>query len=329
MAKVTRSVQYRYLDRERFGLVDGSLASILRRGLRVKRNGDIIGEKARARIADLDQVGQLTLLNGIKGLDENGPIAGELLLYRQGFDVPAIAENLDSEENRFETQMFKTDGKNKPIMGALYFAALGDHVGVIASKAVNAHWLERYLTWLLKDKCELLDVEDVVSLNASISIDGDEPSRAGEAKGLKIQATGVGNDGRPKTIRKERASGRGGTVLEVLALLGVGPDAIESIKNDIPEGGKLEGDFQVYIKEGRKRQPMSMGTLDHTLRNLDPDDVSIERKGSKSRGRLLFLSEPVRVTEGPAGLEPNEAIELIIDQLYRWGRNGTFTIESE
>lgn len=301
---------------------------MLRAGLNVERGGDVIGQKVRLRIADLEQAGQLTVLNGIKGL-ESGPIAGEILLYRQGFDVPAIAENLNSEENRFPLEVYQTDGTNKPIVGALYFAAIGDHVGVISSRQVTPRWLERYLTWLLKDKCEHLDGEDVIELNASISIDGTPPSRNGPAKALRIQAQAVKNDGSPKTIRKERASGKGGTVLEVLRLLGVGQDAIDSIRQDIPQGGNLEGDFQVYIKEGRNRRPLSTDTLDHAFRNLDPEDLSIDRNGSRSRGSAIYLSEPVRVTEAPAGLEPNEALEQIVAQLYKWANNGTITIEGE
>lgn len=326
MTKVTRSIQYRYLNRIRIGDRDDTLEELLRRGLRVKRNGDVLGEKARARIADLDQSGQLTLLNGIKGLDAAGFVAGELLLYRQGFDVPAIAESLDSHDNRFELSVFKTDGKNKPVVGALYFAAVGDHVGVIASKAVTSRWLERYLTWLLKEKSEAIDFEDVVELNASISVAGEPLSRNGPAKTMTIRAEGVQSDGKPKTVRKERASGKGGTVLEVLRLLGIGDEAIDSIKRDIPEGGNLEGEFQVYIKEGRNKRPLSSDTLDHAFRNVEPDDLDIVRPGSRSRGKALFLSEPARLTEAPAGLEPNEAIEMIVDQLYRWGKNGTITL---
>ncbi len=327
MTKVTRSVQYRYLSHRRLDLPSGDLASLLRSGLQVRRNGDTIGHKARARIADLDQSGQLTLLNGIKGLDGDGPIAGELLLYRQGFDVPAIAENLDSEENRFELQLFKTDGKNKPVLGSLYFAAIGDHLGFIGSQKVTSRWLERYLTWLLKDKCELLEGENVIELNASISIDGTPPSRNGPARGLKIQASSVGGDWKERVIRREHAKGRGGTVLDVLRVLGIGEDAIDSIRNDIPENGRLEGDFQVYIKEGRNKRELSTDSLDHAFRNLDQDDFSIERPGSRTRGGTIYLSEPVRVTEAPAGLEPNEALEEIITQLYRWANNGTISIE--
>jgi hypothetical protein len=331
MPKVTRAIQYRYLHRQRAGLAPGTetLSEVLARGLRTRKNGDVIGEKARARIADLDQVGQLTLLNGLQGLDGNSMVAGELLLYRQGFDVPAISEDLDGEENRFELKLFKTDGKNKPVVGALYFAVLGDHVGVISSKVVTPRWLERYLTWLLKDKCELLDAEDVIELNASISIDGTLPSRNGAAKAIKIKAEAVDAEGKPRRVKKQDARGRGGTVLEVLALLGVGKDAIESLRRDVPEGANLEGDFQVYIKEGRSRKPLSADTLDHAFRNLDPEDVDIERKGSKARGKQLFLSEPARITEAPAGLDPNEAIEQILAQLYRWANNGTINLSHD
>ncbi|WP_422058635.1 hypothetical protein [Sphingomonas sp.] len=328
MAKVQRTVQYRYLHRARAGLAPGTetLSQLLARGLRMRHGEHVIGERAKLRIADLDQAGQLTVLNGIKGLDADSFLAGELLLYRKGFDVPAISEDLDGEHNRFELNLFKTDGKNKPIVGALYFAAIGDHCGIIASQSVTPRWLERYLTWLMKDKSELLDVEDVIELSNFLPVaDAPEAAKA-EARGFRIRAGAVNSAGQSERVKKKDAKGEGGTVLEVLRVLGVGDDAIESIRQDIPDDGKLEGDFQVYIRRGRKREAVSSRTLNHALRNVDQDDLDIDRKGSKARGGKLYLAEPVRVTETPAGLDPNEAIEQIIGQLYRWGNAGTINL---
>ena len=319
MAKVQRSVQYRYLDRSRAGLGDKKLEQALLEALAEKRDGALIGAVARARIADLEQSGQLTLWNGLQGFADKATLAGELLLYKQGFDVTAVEEDLEQDHARFKLVNYQTDGKNKPVEGALYFAVIGDHIGVIQSNAVTGRWLERYLTWLLKDIAGLIAAENVIHLSARQLLGNEDPRRRGPAKALTMHAQ---SSTRNERALREKARGRGGTVLEVLEILGVGKDTIESIEQDIPEGGRLEGDFLVYIKEGNKRREISMGTVDHMARNAQPGDLDIIRPGSKVRENMMSMSEPVRLTETVLGLSPNEAMAEIVNVLYKWAEQG-------
>ncbi len=319
MPKVQRSVQYRYLDRPRAGIGEKKLEHMLREALAERRDGTVIGAVARARIADLEQSGQLTVWNGLQGFDDKATLAGELLLYKQGFDVTAIEEDLEQDHARFKLVNYQTDGKNKPIEGALYFSVIGDHVGIIQSNAVTGRWLERYLTWLLKDITGLIEVESVIHLNSRQLLANEDPRNRGPAKALTMHAQ---SSTRNERALREKARGRGGTVLEVLEVLGVGKDTIESIEQDIPEGGRLEGDFLVYIKEGNKRREISMGTVDHMARNAQPGDLDIIRPGSKVRDNMMSMSEPVRISESVLGLDPNEAMAEIVNVLYKWAERG-------
>lgn len=318
MPKINRTVQYRYLDRTRVDLKEPTLEASIRKALAGKRDGSIIGKEARARIADLAQEGQITLWNGMKGFNSKSVLQGELLLYKQGFNQTAIEERLDQGDPRFKLVTFKTDGKSKPVEGALYFAVIGDHVGLIQSNAVTSRWLERYLTWLLKDITGVIDAEDVVNLSSKTSIGEQDISKLGPARSLTVHAQPTEREQTTRDL-KSKAKGAGATVLEVLELLGVGKDAIKSIEHDIPQGGRLEGDFLVYIKEKNRRKPISVGTLDHAFRNTDPSDIEIDHGGSKVRDNMRHLSEPVRLTETPHGLDPEEAMEEIVNVLYKWG----------
>jgi len=327
MTKVTRSVQYRYLDRDRAQIGEKKLDQVLLEALKETRDSDVIGKKVRARIADLNQSGQLTVWNGLQGFETGTVIAGELVLYRQGFDIPAIEERLDGEGNRFDLVRFQTDGKSKPIEGAAYFAVIGDHVGIIQSNAVTGRWLERYFTWLLKDATSIIDGESVIALSARIGFDPKDMARAGPAKALTLHANPdipsetTDTLSSSRTFRAKR-KGKGATVVEILKLMGLDGDAIESIKADIPTGGSLEGDFLVFIKQGNNRKQISVGTMDYAFRNAEPGDIDIERKGSSVRNNLQTFSEPVRVQETPIGLDPNDAIERIIGVLHMWNKNG-------
>lgn len=317
MAKINRSVQYRYLDRTRVDLHEPNLETAIRKALAGKRDGNTIGKEARARIADLAQEGQITLWNGMKGFNSKSVLQGELLLYKQGFNQTAIEEKLDQGDARFKLVTFTTDGKSKPVEGALYFAVIGDHVGLIQSNAVTSRWLERYLTWLLKDITGVIDAEDVINLSSKTSIGEQDLSKLGPARSLKLHAQPSERETTTRDL-KSKAKGAGATVIEVLQLLGVGKEAIESIEQDIPKDGRLEGDFLVYIKEKNRRKPISVGTLDHAFRNTDPRDIEIDHGGSKVRDNMRHLSEPVRLTETPHGLDPEEAMEEIVNVLYKW-----------
>jgi hypothetical protein len=336
MAKVNRTVQYRYLDQVRAGVTKDTLEDLLRAALSERRGGDIIGLKARARIADLEQSGQQTLWNGLQGFDPKGVLAGELVLYKQGFDVPAIVESLDNEENRFKLVRFQTDGKSKPIEGTLYFAIIGNNLGIIQSNSVNGRWLERYFTWLLKDITGHLASEQFISLNTKTAFSVTDLERIGSAKTLTVHASSVhsGADSGPSAFQpsrdfKTKRKGKGATVLEVLRLMGLGDDTIGSIEADVPPGGSLEGDFLVFIKHKNRKKPISLGTLDYAFRNTIPGEVDIESKGASVRDNLQSRSASVRVSEGPLGLDPNEAIETIIGMLHRWGEQGVINLSGD
>jgi len=268
------------------------------------------------------------LWNGLKGLNASSVLQGELLLYKQGFNQTAIEERLDKGDARFKLVTFTTDGKSKPLEGALYFAVVGDHVAIIQSNAVTSRWLERYLTWLLKDITGILTGESVINLSSKTTLGEEDLSNLGPARSLTIHAKAGDREMTTRALR-EKAKGAGATVFEVLELLGVGKDAIDSIRSDIPEGGRLEGDFLVYIKEKNRRKPISMGTIDHAFRNTDPADLEIEHKGSRVKNNMRHLSEPVRLKETPHGLDAEEAMEEIVNVLYKWAERSLIDLDPE
>jgi hypothetical protein len=83
---VTRkaTVQYRQLTRNLADLGSLSLKDALSNALRHSRAGFVIGDRATARIADLDQDGRQTLINKMTSGSRAGPVLeGQLLRLRQ------------------------------------------------------------------------------------------------------------------------------------------------------------------------------------------------------------------------------------------------------
>lgn len=327
MARVSRSVQYRYLNRGACGpvesLTDTTLMGMIRSALGRRRRGDVLGRWARARVADLDHNGQIVLLNGFKGENfDQVAFSGQLVLYREGIDVPTIREKLEEETNRFDIVQFHTPEENKPIEGVLYFVVIGNHVGLITSSAVRNRWLERYLTWLLKDAADIIRDEDYIELNARISLKGDksEPLLMQEIA-LRPQAN------LPKEIRSSRLARRErgiskATVLDILNLLGVGEEAGDDLAESVPEGGTLEGEFRVFIKKGRLKCNFDKDTLDHAFRNIDDENPRWSGKSGKISDGMLYLAETVQIEATGSWLDPENAIEQIVEQMYRWARQG-------
>lgn len=328
MARVSRNVQYRYLNRGACSpvesLTDTTLMGMIRSALRRRRRGDVLGRRARARIADLDHDGQIVLLNGFKGdgFDQSA-FSGQLVLYREGIDVPTIEEELKKETNRFDIVQFHTPQENKPIEGVLYFVVIGNHVGLITSNAVRNRWLERYLTWLLKkDAADIIRDEDYIELNARISLEGDkaDPLLMQEIA-LRPQANSVEEIRSSHLARRERGISKG-TVLDILGILGVGEEAGDDLAESVPEGGTLEGEFRVFIKKGRLKCNFDKDTLDHAFRNIDDENPKWSGKSGKISDGMLYLAETVQIEATGSWLDPENAIEQIVEQMYKWARQG-------
>lgn len=327
MARVSRSVQYRYLNCKACSpvesLTDTTLMGMIRYALRQKRRGDVLGKRARARIADLDQNGQIVLLNGFKG-DNSSQVAfsGQLVLYREGIDVPTIEEKLEKETNRFDIVQYHTPEENKPIEGVLYFVVIGNHVGLITSNAVRNRWLERYLTWLLKDAADVIRDEDYIELNARISLKGDkaEPLLMQEIA-LRPQASSPEEIKSSRLVRREKGISKA-TVLDILKVLGIGDEAGDDLAKSVPDDGTLEGEFRVFIKKGRFKWNFDKDTLDHAFRNIDDENPKWSGKSGKISDGMLYLAETVQVEATGSWLDAENAIEQIVEQMYRWAKQG-------
>ena len=316
MATARKTVQYRCSDTPDGGV----LMDNIRDALQQRRDGNLVGENVRARVADLAQSGQMTVLNQISGVDYNDKaFSGQLILYRLGMDVPTLQDQQGEQTNQFNVAAHYTQGE-KPIEGVLYFTVIGNHVGLIGSRAVRSRWLERYLTWLLKDKGNVIKGEDVISLNASFELEGAEYQLA-EPKEMMIH---ISSEPKRDAVRQfiNQAEGKGGQVFKALKALGFDDYGISEIANRIPEGGTLEGDLKVYIKKGRLKEPMSIATIDHALRNIDSEDLAVSSGGEKLIKGLIKLSATVDVECRESWLDPDDAVVQIKRQMHTWSQNG-------
>ena len=295
MAKQS-TVQYRRLNRDSLPALS-ELKTALVESMPSQKGGRLVGEHVGNRRFDLDQDGRLTLLNKIS-LREHWDqpfFAGQLTYFERGANVPAILGDPDADVNELDLGQFALGANASMIHGILYFAVVGDHVGLIESTGLRSGRLERFLTQLLTQS-DLLQPGETIVLNAQFT--GEGGRRVTEATSVEVATKrarrndiDVG-EGAPRILEQdiERARREGQSVIQVLEVLGWTPDDIERLMTEVPPGGWLEGFFRFVIKSrATRRKTIKRETLDEAFRNINPADITILGRASARRMALLSL----------------------------------------
>lgn len=323
MAKAT--IQYRQLKTE--GLwpeidLKAMIVDVLR------RRG--WADNAKTRVIDLDQDQSFVILNKVTAPETwDGPVfAGQLIQLQAGTDVHAVMQSLEDDTAEYVVQSLNVGERVKVVKGVLYFVLAGNHLGVIEGQQVRGRLLERYFTALLQRAGELEPGQAIILIGKFLAGNGKELSESSE---IQVAAAPANRDrGRheqnipPRIEEREAAAEREheqATVFEVLRMLGWNEEALERLGADIPEGGWIEGFFKVFIKERRKRKPISRATINEALRNIDPADLGLKGDGSE-KGGIIKMSVQRDIRTIGSLLDPTDAIEQITNALRDWAASG-------
>jgi len=322
------TIQYRQLKTE--GLWAGvDLKAMLVDVLRRQRRGQIVSDHAKLRIIDIDQDQSFVILNKLSDpASWGGPVfAGQIIHLQEGSDVHAVMQSLEEDTAEFVVQSLNVGEQARVLKGALYFAVVGNHVGLIEGQQVRGRTLERYLTALLQG-AEELDPGQAIILNGSFTTgDGKELSESSELTVSAVPNRGanapVGAERAAEIIEREAARAReeGSTVFDVLRTLGWGQEAIESLRAEVPDDGWIEGFFRVFIKQKNKRKPISRATINEALRNIDPADIGLRGDG-REKGGIVKLSTQRTIETVNSLLDPSDAMEQIVNALREWSAAG-------
>lgn len=325
MPTKTTTVQYRQLKTDELGEgadLKAMLVDVLRR-----RGWDT---NAKHRILDLDQDQSFVILNKLTNPETwAGPIfAGQLIQLQEGSDVHAVTQSLDEDTAEFVLQNLNVGERARVLKGSLYFAVVGNHVGLIEGQQVRGRTLERYLTALFQKADELEPGRAIILNGKFMAGNGKELDESSE---ITVAATPNKSDERPLRGRDQESelAGReagaardeGATVFDVLRILGWSNEAITSLKGEVPDDGWIEGYFKVFIKERRRKKAISRATINEALRNIDPSDLGLRGNGSE-KGGIVKLSMQKPVETRRSLLDPASAMEQIVNALREWAAAG-------
>lgn len=326
MAK-KHTIQYRQLKIE--GLWDEfDLKAMIVDVLRRQRRGQVVAENARLRVIDIDQDQSFVILNKISDpATWDGPVfSGQVIHLQEGSDVHAVLQSLEEDTAEFVLQNLNVGEQARVLKGALYFAVVGNHVGLIEGQQVRGRTLERYLTALLQQANEIEPGQAIILNGKFTAGDGKELSESSEITIAAEPNRGVNAPARGRAqqiIEHEAARAReeGHTVFDVLRTLGWGADAIDSLRAEVPDDGWIEGFFRVFIKARRQKRPISRATINEALRNIDPSDIGLKGDGSE-KGGIVKLSIQKNIHSVGSLLDPADAMAQIIAALREWAAAG-------
>lgn len=188
--------------------------------------------------------------------------------------------------------------------------------------------MERYLTALLQ-RAEEIEPGQAIILNSKFMAgDGKELAASSE---IEVSAAPTNRQGErrerpvePRVQQREAAEAREheqATVFDILRMLGWSDEAIDSLGAEIPDDGWIEGFFKVFIKERRRRKPISRATINEALRNIDPADLGLRGDGSE-RGGIVKMSIQRDIRTAGSLLDPADAMEQITNALRDWATAG-------
>lgn len=320
------TIQYRYLKTEELP-AGANLKRMIVEAMRADRGGQRIGSSARARVLDLDQDNSYVILNKITEAAhwDNQVFAGQLIHLQHGADVAAVMQSLEEDAEEFLLEQVNLGERARVLKGVMYFASIDNHVGLLEGQQVKGRTLERYLTRLLQDHGPL-NAGEAILLNGSFrAADGKELA---EARDISINAEpnrgeAAQRDVAGRMIEEEaaRVQREGATVFDVLETLGWSADAIDKLREEVPDDGWIEGFFKVSIKRKGRRKMISRATIDEALRNIDPADLGLSGEGTERNGFAKLSTQRTIRVDG-ALQDPADAVEQIVNALRDWAANG-------
>jgi hypothetical protein len=289
-------------------------------------------DNAKTRIIDLDQDESFVILNKISDAATwDGPaFAGQVIQLQSGADVHAIMQSLEEDTQEFVLHSLNVGEQVRVLKGALYFVVVDNHVGIIEGQQVRGRTLERYLTALLQRAGELEAGQAVILNGKFVAGDGKELSDSTEISVAAAPTTKAGEPRprpgqQPRVVEREAVAAREheqATVFDILRMLGWNEEAIDSLGSEVPDDGWIEGFFKVFIKERRKRKPISRATINEALRNVDPADLGLRSADGSEKGGIVKMSVQRDVRVVRSLLDPADAIEQIMNALRDWALAG-------
>lgn len=272
-----------------------------------------IQNDAQKRILKDDIFGDI-VLNFIDS--KGGYFFGELVRFEPGADLPLINVNGNSKSYNL-TQSKAPDG-HEPIRGILYFLIVKNHAVFFENNLSSAR-LEAYLTWLLKEKCQVVHKETQIILDANIQI---HDSKTALAKIDTVSLT-------PPTINSKidryenRQLHEEVSPINARSVLKAANMTDDDIDNLMSDSTNLEVKIQIKFKTKSRKKQITAESASHIFRNISDDEIVLLGPNGKQKGRVVKLSEKASVRTQGSLLNRSHSAEVLHNTFNILRTNGS------
>lgn len=302
-------VHYRRLQREAAQFPEDTLSDAIAKALAKGHGSGTIGSLPAERVSEVPGAGEYRRLL-LHSHAESGNTFGTLCLFAPGqqqafLQLAATAEHggLEDALRQWEIRERAAPQGHEYLHGISYFLAIGDHFYQVQHVALQAKAAEEYLTWLLRDKAQVIAPAHCVALKSvfdraqvgsdltSIEIGGLVPETVVRAEPISRP------DGSPEAIDVmereslgERAAStfdKGKAILREL----LGPVETDRIIAGMPDQAALEVKVNIgYRSRKTKLRKEVMSNLEAGLRNIPDGEIRARGPGGQIKGDDARLS---------------------------------------
>lgn len=326
-ARKSLTVHYRRLADVTNAFKRTTLESAIRTAIAHRIDGVAISEVWRSRAwAPADEGGDTMLMNVYH--DDGGSFFGDLTQYTNGFMQALLDQQPDVPTLAVEQQPAPS-GKEY-IHSMMYWLVKSNHIFIIQSRSLSARHLEKYLTWLLKERSSVIDSTGQVILNARFDVD----DVGGELEDIKeiivggaapsaLSATETTN-GKPVDVDSYRSVGTKrpwqDRALDVLRAVMSNEADVQDLLRSIPEEANLQVDVHIGYRTRKRR--LSRAPMQQALRNLPEGDIAAVGRHGRVSGNDIRLSFPVRIAVEGSLINPEDARNKLFSAYEYFVENG-------
>lgn len=312
------TVHYRRLE-DPVGAFNGAaLDERIRDAMKHRVDGEKISEHWKLRSFKESEGQADTLLMNLHH-DDRQSFFGDLTKYTEGH-MQAMLRNKEDSPMIVVEQQLPPDGREY-VHSIMYWMAIGNHLFAIQSQSLNTRNLERYFTWLLKEKSGVVSDNCHVILNAKFDLS----DHGGDIEDIReIVVGGVGAvDAAPthfdhqtpvareveeySRVGSERSWGK--RAIDVLRAVMSSEADVMALLSGVPDGADL--DVSVHIGYKSRKRKTSKRAMSAALRNLPEGEITAVGKGGKITGKDIRLSFPVSVQMQGSLLDPEDVKEKL------------------
>lgn len=347
MSKKRCKIHYRRLRRNDGQFPDITLSEKIAEALTVKKEGTLLSDSVRLRIADVPRAeGYQRVLNDFY-VGENY-VFGDMCLFSPG-QMQALLQlandpehvTLDEVMKAWAIAERKAPDDHEYLHGVAYWMAIGDHFYQIQHVAMQAKASEEYLTWFLRDQSQVIGPNNYVELQAEFDR-GQVGSDLGDVKSIEIgglvpETIIPESPQGPKIVARdvetheslgEKIATGWGKAKGVLNSL-LGEIEADKLVAQMPADAALEVTVNIgYRAKKRKFEKEFMKNLASGLRNAPDGELRVRGTDGEIKGDDARLSADMsikKLSEASNLLDIPSVIEQILEVHRRFLHDGKIT----